>query len=1043
MKQAALFLTGVALFLLAGCTPKIESNASQLAESFADLKANFADPHATFRPTPLWVWNGTVTKEFIDASLTDLKEHGFGGVLVHSRYGMTNDYLSDEWFDLFKYALEKAKVLGMDVWIYDENWCPSGFAGGHVPAIMPESYNQGASLREKNLTRLNKEDIGNYVAIFELTENGYVNITGKADEYVGKTGNFLAYEKVFFETNPLYAGYSYVDLLLPGVTEQFLKVTIEDGYKPTVGGEFGKAIKGSFTDEPHIAPVKSGDFRWTPDLFERFRERYGYNLEDNLPSIKNNIGDYKRVRHNFYQILMQLFIDRWAKPSYEYYEANNLEFAGHYWEHCWPTPFYGGDNMAMYAWHQRPTIDLLFNQMDEELPVQFGDVRNVKELASVANQMGCRRTLSETYGASGWDLTFNDMKRLGDWEYVLGVNTMTQHLIYQTFLGCRKHDFPQSISYHAPYWDQYTALNDYFGRLSYVLSAGQQVNDIVIFEPTTTAWMYYQSQGESERRNNPILDKIDRSFRDLLNKLEAMQIEYDLASENIVKDQGRVNGKEFIIGQRAYKTVILPEYSESLDEATVNLLSLFIKNGGEVIIVKEQPSRIDGREAEYGEEWSKATLFNDNATAIAQLQNNALKFEEINAGDGRFYHMRRELKDGQVLFFANSSKGDKAGASLSIKGKSVLLMDAIDGSIKNYPCTQQDGEVSFNFSLYPSGSILFFISDKEQDGYETAILKTDCETINPEGSEIQVRMSGPNVLSIDYLTLSFDGKTLVNQNTTEVTGSLFRARGSEMGSPWFNAVHYKQTFADLNKPYEEQPGFKAEYKFTINDDFDYSGIKGVLEQSYPATVSINGNEVTPISGEYYIDREFKVFDIGQYLKKGENIFAIDAPHMHILAELEPAFIIGNFTVQPATKGFFLNAPAELKLGSWKKQGYPFYSDAVSYSTVYNVTNTSANYTVQLNEWSGTVAEVLVNEKTAGIIGWAPYNLDVSDLMKEGENTITVKVVGSLQNVIGPFNVMPKGIATPWSWRYQPPYRSGSEYYHLDYGLFAPFALYKK
>ena len=25
--------------------------------------------------------------------------------------------------------------------------------------------------------------------------------------------------------------------------------------------------------------------------------------------------------------------------------------------------------------------------------------------------------------------TFNDMKRLGDWEYVLGVNFMCQHLV--------------------------------------------------------------------------------------------------------------------------------------------------------------------------------------------------------------------------------------------------------------------------------------------------------------------------------------------------------------------------------------------------------------------------------------------------------------------------------------------------------------------------------------------------------------------------------------------------------------------------------------
>ena len=1041
MKRIVFSLLAIITLMPLSCRLETVGDASQCAESFVDLKANFSSPHNTFLPTPLWVWNGTVTKEFIDNSLTDLKEHGFGGVLVHSRYGMTNDYLSEEWFDLFKYSLEKTKKLGMDIWIYDENWCPSGFAGGHVPAGMPESYNQGVSLRENTLTQLDKEDLSDYMAIFASSENGYINITGNAAEYSGKTGNFLAYKKIHFETDaPLHAGFSYVDLLIPGVTEYFLKVTIEDGYKPIVGDEFGKAIVGSFTDEPHISPMTAGDFRWTPDLFERFRERYGYNLEDNLPSIKNNVGDYKQVRHNYYQLLLQLFVDRWAKPNYEYYEANNLEFAGHYWEHCWPSPHFGGDNMAMSSWHQRPTIDLLFNQMDDELPVQFGDVRNVKEISSVANQMGRRRTLSETYGASGWDLTFNDMKRLGDWEYVLGVNTMTQHLIYQSFLGCRKHDFPQSFSYHAPYWDQYATLNDYFGRLSYALSAGQQTNDIVIIEPTTTAWMYYQSNGESERDDNPVLDKINRSFRELLNGLETKQIEYDLASENIIKDRGSIDGYKFVIGKRAYKTVILPEYSESLDEPTVNLLSQFIKNGGEVIIIKQQPSLIDGKNAVYGDEWSKATLLSNNVAAISQLQNTDITFKNINPGDGRFYHMRRELKDGQILFFANSSKTATASASLSIKGKETLLMNPMDGSIKSYPCTQQEGEVSFDISLYPSESMLLFISDRKQKGYELALPKKYSETISPENDDMKIELSGPNVLAIDYLTLSFDGKTLENQYATTVTESLFKARGLKIESPWFNAVHYKQTFADLNKPYEKQPGFKAQYKFVIEGDFDYSGIKGVLEQSYPAAISINGIEVLPIPGEYYIDRDFKVFNIGQHLKKGENIFTIDAPRMSIMAEIEPAFIIGDFTVQPATKGFTINPPAELNIGCWKNQGYPFYSEAVLYSATYNISDTKDYYAIELYEWSGTVAEVSVNGKVAGIIGWAPYTLDVSEYIKEGTNNITVKVIGSLHNVIGPFHVAPKGIATPWSWRYQPPHRSGSEYFQLEYGLFTPFAL---
>ena len=73
---------------------------------------------------------------------------------------------------------------------------------------------------------------------------------------------------------------------------------------------------------------------------------------------------------------------------------------------------------------------MLFNS--DTRPDQFGNIRAVKELSSVVNQLDKSRALSETYGGAGWELTFDDMKRLGDWEYVLGVNFLNQHLAHMT-----------------------------------------------------------------------------------------------------------------------------------------------------------------------------------------------------------------------------------------------------------------------------------------------------------------------------------------------------------------------------------------------------------------------------------------------------------------------------------------------------------------------------------------------------------------------------------------------------------------------------------
>ena len=209
-------------------------------------------------------------------------------------------------------------------------------------------------------------------------------------------------------------------------------------------------------------------------------------------------------------------MDRWAKPYYEYCDGKGLKFTGHYWEHSWPSMRNGGDNMAMYAWHQMPAIDMLFNQWNDSTPgAQFGNVRSVKELASAANQTGRQRTMSETYGGSGWDLTFTEMKRNGDWEYALGVNLMNQHLTYFSMAGARKYDYPPTFDYHEPWWNDYKYINDHYARLSLALSSGRQVNDILVLEPSTSAWLY-----DSYARRNYKVGEIGQSFQTFITKLE-------------------------------------------------------------------------------------------------------------------------------------------------------------------------------------------------------------------------------------------------------------------------------------------------------------------------------------------------------------------------------------------------------------------------------------------------------------------------------------------------------------------------------------------
>ena len=116
--------------------------------SYASILQAFADPPAAYRSAPLWVWNDKMTREEIKRQLEDFKARGIGGAFIHPRPGLITPYLTDEWFSLCAYAVEVGKGLGLKIWIYDENSYPSGFAGGHVPAAIPDAARSGLRMRK-------------------------------------------------------------------------------------------------------------------------------------------------------------------------------------------------------------------------------------------------------------------------------------------------------------------------------------------------------------------------------------------------------------------------------------------------------------------------------------------------------------------------------------------------------------------------------------------------------------------------------------------------------------------------------------------------------------------------------------------------------------------------------------------------------------------------------------------------------------------------------------------------------------------------------
>jgi hypothetical protein len=997
------------------CTATIAISAAKPAapwpefSSFAELRQAFASPPAGYSTAPFFVWNGEITETEIDAYLADYNAKGIRAFFIHPRPGLITPYLSERWFSLVRHTVEEAARLGMEAWLYDENSYPSGFAGGNVAAEMPESYNQGQGLTLRKLTSPPASDLGRCDVLLRKAGDRFERVTPD-----GASGEIYCFERAYYPRRDWTGGFPYVDLLKPGVTQKFIDVTMR-GYEKSNGSRLGAVVPGIFTDEPNIAPVTRNSVRWTPDLFEQFRKLFGYDLATSLPSLLEETGEWRKVRHDYYALVLDLFIERWAKPWYNYTESKGMLWTGHYWEHEWPNVGQGPDTMAMDAWFHVPGVDMLGKSLDEDSAAQFGNVRAVKEISSIANQTGRRRKISESYGGAGWDLSYEDMKRLGDWEYALGVNLMNQHLSWITMVGARKADYPQSFSYQNPWWKHYKVLADYYARLSAALSSGEERNRILILEPTTSSWMY-AAFGPA----NPRMKVMGDAFQSFITRLQYLQVEYDLASEQVMRDRGKAAGGRLEVGRRSYDVFVIPPEADNLESSTLRLLKAFASQGGKLLAFSS-PAYVDGSPS--SQKWTTVSSLEDAEVRSALLS------ADITVTEGSMFHHRRTLSDGELLFFSNHSMDKHAAAELRLKAPSLVRMDLFTGKLEPYNSRRVD--------LAPAGSLLLYAGRARVPTPLTAPPGVDGRAL-PMGA-VEIRRLDPNVLTIDYCDLKIGEKTEPDLYYAQASRRVFLDHGLA-GNPWNSAVQYKTGILDKDK-FSPGSGFDLTYRFNVEGLGGGSSLRATIERPGLWKVAINGSPVDPRPGEWAFDRAFGVYDIGFAVKEGENLLTLAAHPMSVHHEVESVYITGEFGLVAQAKGFNIVPSAQLALGSWKAQRLPMYPGDVAYSHEFKTDAKAGRYFVRLGRWRGSVAEVRVNGQPAGIIGWQPYECEITSFVRPGTNRVEVIVTGSLRNRHGPHHRKTGRIIGPGDYHAGPASMPpGDAYLLMDYGLMEDFRI---
>ncbi|HOS71291.1 MAG TPA: glycosyl hydrolase [Bacteroidales bacterium] len=109
-----------------------------------DLRADFLNPPSYARLRTFWWWlNSNVTKECITQDLEAMKANGYGGAIIFdagsSNYTVAKKtdagpaFLSDKWMELYGHAIKEADRLGLELTInVQSGWNPGG------PSVTPE-----------------------------------------------------------------------------------------------------------------------------------------------------------------------------------------------------------------------------------------------------------------------------------------------------------------------------------------------------------------------------------------------------------------------------------------------------------------------------------------------------------------------------------------------------------------------------------------------------------------------------------------------------------------------------------------------------------------------------------------------------------------------------------------------------------------------------------------------------------------------------------------------------------------------------------------
>lgn len=1054
---------------------------------------DFRLPPAKYRIRPFWFWNGVIDKETIYFQLKEMKKKGLGGVFICPRQGQTTAYLSKKWFGLVEYACAKAAEIGLEAWLYDEYPYPSGMSGGEVLLQHPEAehkvlnhycYEENGPVEKqyilpfgkvlcarafrKNTDGLldyqNPVDLGDCAGNLQTTElyqiSGLTAYNQKrfftADpqrvfEVALPEGNWAIHFYIEGKLGEFKYYGAFFDPCDTAAVKTFLETTHER-YKKHVGGQFGGAIKGLFSDEVGLlSPIP-----WSGRLPEYFEQENGYSILDSLPALHDTAyPDCWRIRFDLYNTLHRLLVNTYHRQTAAWCARHNL--------------YYATEVPSMRLTTQRHSTIVGGDPGHEKLgkPLEwiydttlYHYRSNPLAISSLQRQLGRDFAMTESFHSVGWTMTLQDAKWMLDRLAASGINLYNVHAFYYSIASINKHDAPPSQFLQNPYWKHYGLLADYAARLSAMVTNTQPCVEIAVLDPVASLWtsitqpfsgFTYTGEDEKERA---LCDRLREDWVFICKTLLFNQLAYEHLDAELLAEASVEEGR-LCLGRACYSTLIIPP-SLCLESRATEVLTRFAEGGGKVLALGVLPHRvIDGGlppEAIYtslfGVEDTFAASYIENAALPDDQRNRLLERgeslafyptkggvsqapaepwlawckakretgiaveAEIAAGKNLVSSVRKGAEESWYVFLANQGKE-------TICTRILLNTPSQDGIYRVEEHSLETGSSrflsdessSFTVQLLPFQSRLLCLRPAAGEPAKT---QADCPRIvlPLEGEKLPVNIEGGNIYRLADFEMSFDkarwapaepktfieqcaGNPLLDHTHFSFASAFGLPRKVAMQYPL--TVHYRQRFTVQHIP------------DALCLLLDKQAISGKHE------IALNGAVIPENAWQsrFVNDQNNMLADVQPLVRLGENTLEIT-----VLVEKDadgvrdPLYLYGDFGVSLGAgqnPPVIIAKPQESVYGHGFVEGFPFYSGTFTFESAFTIDeeqlatykhNAVVEFTFDMGTELYQDFALLINGQSAGVRVFAPYIWQLpSGALQEGKNTVEIIVKNTLANML--------------------------------------------